>query len=375
MKMTAITKMLWLPILSALGAITWIWLQRDTSPPSAVLGKELLAQGVHEFALSPDGEQIIYCDAKGVKRLFLKTGRKEVLQQFSSQTVRYPVRSIAWSPDMSFVALIRGDAAGGTEITVIHLPTKRSAVIARAKRFWGIAWSPDGEQLAWLKDESETVPTLARLKQIFSQVPSQKESKAGNNARGKTHSFNLRWTPDGRYLVIGHTKELYLVRPDSSEQKRVRPPGPSPKHPAFVIYGWDIAPDSSTLAFGFDHKIWIYSLGNTEHPALTIPLEGIPIGICWSPSGKELLYVVPAPAEHVLPPGAANVGPPHILHRVDRNGEGDKVILRERNGIYAMQWTKGREVFYLSGSPTIPQTGNQEVSQGFELWRLTLWGE
>lgn len=366
------TRRLWLPILGAMGAITWIWLQKDTSPPSAILSKERLAEGVHEFALSPDGEQIVYCGSDGLKRLFLKTGREEVLQPFSSHAARCPVRGIAWSPDMSFVAFVRDNAAGETEITVMHLSTKRTAVIARAKRFWGIAWSPDGEQLAWLKDESDMTPTLAHLKQVFSEVSTRKEGRVGKNARGKTHSFNFRWTPDGRYRVIGHAKELYLVRPAGTEQKLVRPPGPSPRHAAFIIYGWDVSPDSSTLAFGFDNKVWIYSLGNTEHPALTIRVQGIPIGVCWSPNGEGLLYVVPAPAEYVLAPGVAKTGPPHILHWVDRNGKGDRVVLREPNGIYAMQWAKGRDVFYLSRSATTPQTRRQWVVGEFELWRLTL---
>lgn len=183
------TRMLWLPILGAMGAITWMWLQKDTTSPPAVLHKDLLAEGVHEFALSPDGQQIVFCDAHGLKRLSLKTGQQEEVLPLSSRNSLCQIRCITWRPDMSCIASVKNASAehiktprGYTEqdLVVLDWGSKATHMIDRAPVIFDVAWSPDGKQVAWVKSEgrwerAQSAPRLGETGRLLVVSPAEGE--------------------------------------------------------------------------------------------------------------------------------------------------------------------------------------------------------
>jgi len=121
-----------------------------------IVNRQPLVERVHDFALSPDGEYIAFCNIEGLKKISLKSGEQEWLLQPLYHLPKCPIHTIKWSPDMTHIAFVSMALPQHSELKVLNLATKRLRVIDCAHSFCGVTWSPDGKQLAWIKRESKT---------------------------------------------------------------------------------------------------------------------------------------------------------------------------------------------------------------------------
>jgi WD40 repeat protein len=143
-------KFLLLSMLVLLAAVASLSLRVNIMGLQKIVNKELLVERVHDFALSPDGEYIAFCNIDGLKKIYLKSRKEEWLLRFFYHLPKCPIHSIKWSPDMTHIAFV-SMASPQHELKVLNLATKRLRVIDRAHSFCGVTWSPNGKQLAWIK--------------------------------------------------------------------------------------------------------------------------------------------------------------------------------------------------------------------------------
>lgn len=347
--------------------------------PGGIANKQLLAEGVHTFSLSPDGKQIILCSNQGLKKLSLKTGHQSLILPLTRIG-----RIFSWSPDKRWFVFWRlRPKPQPHELSLINLQNNRLYSVAKAQGFAGFALSPDGKRLAWIKEEGKVRKTPSGYYIYEGKV---RRSLVIGMLKGTkiTHPKVLyyegrdemppdlegvQWTPDGQFLVFrslilssgGQIPRLGVIRPDGTGLRWIAPkPPPSrkgfPIHEAFTIYSWAVSPDSKTIAFGFGGDIWLCQVKEIKEP-IKIASKYTAIELCWSPDGKGLLLVSSSPKALPPAPGCLQRNPPHQLHWVSRDGQKHCLLLEEEKGIYDLQWVKGKDIFYLSGS---------------SLWKVTL---
>lgn len=158
------------------------------------------------------------------------------------------VREVAVAPGGGEVALVRGLPEGGVDIALFSAVTLRSALQAegltvgqlpeaetilwtapKTFRADGLAWSPDGEKLAFAVRESASSVRTVRIGLL---------DRKGNIRRGGdvhllTAGFNPAWSPDGKSLVVQRTdfrdeNHLWLVPLDDDGELRYLGRGRSP---------------------------------------------------------------------------------------------------------------------------------------------------
>jgi len=346
-------KFLLLSMLVLLAAVASLSLRVNIMGLQKVVNKELLVERVHDFALSPDGEYIAFCNIDGLKKIYLKSRKEEWLLRFFYHLPKCPIHSIKWSPDMTHIAFVSMDSPQH-ELKVLNLATKRLRVIDRAHSFCGVTWSPNGKQLAWIKREGKT----GRYRLLVGVIGKDEIHPTILYEDERIHSIG--WTGDGQFLIFVRdarwdpiagflSSALGVIQPDGTNLKWLSPSGRFPMHGYYSIphFGWAISPDGTTVAFGFGDFIWLHSIRKSK----TLPIKIRPVDraleICWSPDGKGLLYVV-SESKAPVAPGDVRTGPPHSLYWVDKEGRKNQFILREEKGICNLQWLKGQDIFYIS---------------------------
>ncbi len=345
-------KCLWCSIVGLLtgGVLLMLWVNIMGMPQ--IVDKQLLLEKVHDFALAPNGKYIAYCDTEGLKIFSLQDKKWTWLLRFRYPQEKCPVRSLKWSPDMAYIAFVRGILPEEQKLTIFHLKTKKVYVIDHAPCFTGVAWSPDSKQLAWTKDEGKTMEKFYIREQSLLMVGTLEGDRIHPSILYRDHIRRVLWSPDGQFLLfVKSFVALGVMKVNETDLKWIRPSGRFPMHGNFTIAGYDISPDSTKVAFGFGDYIWFYDLRKPEKLLMKIPSHRrLAIEVKWSPEGEGLFYVISEASQSVAPvaPGEAQTNPPHALHWIDKEGKQDQVILREEKGIYNLQ-LKGKEIFYISG--------------------------
>lgn len=367
-------RLIWLALLGIAGVALWFVLKANNSEPPTFVDKSLVLKDIcvenwRGFSVSPDGKQIVFSTAGGVKRLYLETGKQEWLQLFQPPSSRCEVHGVIWSPSMLYVAFIRtlppkeGKAPSfglQRELVVLDLRVGKIYTIDRAPYLLDASWSPDGRQLAYIKGvdvklthnfsqplvDSRRLLMTATLSGPDTAPRTILEEKISEDRR-QPRIHSVRWTPDGRWILVASSDRLGVISPDGSEIKWIHPPLASDR--TNRIRGWDVSPDSKAVAFAFGAQLYIYPLSNPRKPSVKVDVGRVVMELRWCPGGDGLLYTV---SESNLPPPielGVNVRPPHALHWVDREGKRDVIILKDKDGILDLQWGSKKDFYYFSG--------------------------
>jgi WD40 repeat protein len=165
----------------------------------------------------------------------------------------------------------------------------------RVSDFGGVTcWSSDSKQIIVAKWLSK---------------PSDDESRSENwrfNADG-TGATKLPipeteevddWSPDGQWLVTvsdrhpphGRGYQLYLMRPDGTDQRRLTEGNGLNVYPRF-------SPDSRRIAYLHSQRgqnsLWVVNIdGSGRRRLLEEENDTTPDHLCWSPDGKSLAYTL-----------------------------------------------------------------------------------
>lgn len=165
-----------------------------------------------------------------------------------------------------------------------------------------IAWSPDGNAIAFLADQSQHFD--AYVMDLEKPVPESQETGTLFSIRRILNigrpGWNVIWSPDGQRLAVvfegsGQDYLTYLVTPDGKESRPIVKDGVpiDAGSPAW-------SPDGRRLAFTSDltgwHSIGILELDKEEITWLK-GSQGERYSPAWSPDGKNLVYVTADGAE------------------------------------------------------------------------------
>jgi RTX calcium-binding nonapeptide repeat (4 copies)/WD40-like Beta Propeller Repeat len=208
---------------------------------------------VHDVSWSPDGRRLLLVQADDGYAGRLVT----VAREGGTPTVLVPqksIRSAAWSPDGAAIAVVDGFfavqllRADGRLLWSIALDGEFPSVSPD-----GLAWSPDGSQLAFSATRDPQLEYNLYVAAAGERTVRQLDET--------TEGYAPAWSPDGRW--IGYAVEgkgigqLYLIHPDGTENHAVPPSGRSDV--LTPRYGWLRAAPAwigrSTLVFrAFRHE-------------------------------------------------------------------------------------------------------------------------
>ncbi|MFC1713237.1 tetratricopeptide repeat protein [Candidatus Poribacteria bacterium] len=157
---------------------------------------------------SPDGRMIAHRvyyseNEKALRVLSVSDGKITKILE----TPRQPDRRIeyTWSPDSREVAIHSKGV-----ISVISVADGSSRLIADPERlgiadFWGIQWSPDGKNLAFLTDQSEEICVIP--------VKGGEITRLAADDSGE--KYFLYWSPDGKWLSY-NSDQAIKTRPEGA---------------------------------------------------------------------------------------------------------------------------------------------------------------
>jgi Tol biopolymer transport system component len=163
-----------------------------------------------ENAVSPDGKTIVFAGVKdgtpGIHLWTIPVEGGEPTQLTAGQSESIEDRFPCWSPDGTGIAFVRGERRLGdieyyANVDIYRVPAEGGEprpITAALDRvgFRSIAWSPDGNSVAYFSgDDNSTIKTI-RVKSLqtgTSRVVGQAELPGWNS---------LAWSPDGKKLAF-----------------------------------------------------------------------------------------------------------------------------------------------------------------------------
>jgi Tol biopolymer transport system component len=138
---------------------------------------------------------------------------------------------LAWSPDMSTIAALKGPELGRRKLVLIDVLTGAQRVVARGF-FSGFSFSPDSSELVYAKAEKEKYPPRSDVFRL-QFVPPGAVSVAAEKPVRLTHDHNSSqplWGPqkivfvkalEGNKRQYGGKNELFLMSPQGKGVKRL----------------------------------------------------------------------------------------------------------------------------------------------------------
>jgi Tol biopolymer transport system component len=223
----------------------------------------------------------------------------------------------------------RGSGPSDSDIYVrlVDIPSSQALPVTEDPESsdWWPAWSPDGTQIAFIREEDPEAPFPSRHGLYHLTV-----APASGGSAQRLFSFAARanfytkpdWSPDGKHIVFAgqldpdqptSSNRILLYSFDSKTAKALTadPGGAGFHHPVF-------SPDGRRLAFrgGFDQRGW-YTLALDDcceprgEPSLVAP--GVWWGLEWSPDGEDLYFLSQGDEPGLYRMAASGQAPPKFL--------------------------------------------------------------
>lgn len=254
----------------------WYWLNSYANRESWVALKDRDG-GFTSIDFSPDGKLFAYAKGQEIHLRDIET--RELIK-------RLPVRatSIKFSADGKRIA---ASNSHGKRITVVNVETSKILHDQKFEHSTGrIAWSPDGEFVAFSTDPRNFIkPTLHIWNLNSGEHRHLKEIKVDKDG--------IEFSPDGRWLAVtvsGNMRAVKLIDTTTWEEVKQK----DMKAPQSVNVAWDPAGERIAMA-GTHGGVKIWNLKSGKLGTLSHPDGFAVVGVDWSPDGQ---YLVASSRQH-----------------------------------------------------------------------------
>ena len=255
----------------------WHYLMRLRDGP----GMRLLGHkgGLWTAAFSPDGRHIATGSIDGTVKVWdTATG-----QEIRSLARGFPIMCLAYSPDGKAIA------SGSLSPNLFDLRKSRGAVklwdaatgklTAAVSDYTGfvytLAFSPDGRHLAYAVTNDDRMFVICDAHSL------KKIRVVRGNA---SHIHRLRYSPDGRLLLVGYTDgsvKFWDVATFAQVRSIDAHPGP--------VYDLAFSPDGSRFASsGFDGTVGVWQAATGKRVLRLRGHTGLALGVAFSPDGTRI---------------------------------------------------------------------------------------
>ena len=279
---------------------------------------------------SPSGRWIVYRDASGL-RLIAPDGTAGRRLTRDRAFERLP----SWSPDGRWIAFFRASGEGGPwSLRVVDLGgrTVANVVVPPAAEGGGRpAWSQDGTRML--------LGTRAGLR-VF-RVADGRLTRIVPPTAAKALTSRADWARDGRLLFSGHMtytdRELYTVRPDGSELRRLTENAVEDRDPAW-------SPDGRRIVFVRPGGIHVARADVRDIAQLTRRRGDA--GPAWSPDGRRVAFTRAGRVWLVDADGGrerAVAGATTRGSAVSWSPDGSRIVMSDRGSVYVVDIAGGRK--------------------------------
>lgn len=201
---------------------------------------------------------------------------------------------LAWSPDSSTIAALRGPELGKRKLVLINALTGAQRVVAQGF-FSGFSFSPNGSELAYAKAGKEKYPPRSDVFRI---------STSGGKAVRITHDHNSSdplWGPNNKIVFVktvegkkrkyGPKNELFLMNPQGKGVKRLTHTKVDPLLQGLFPTDWSA--NGKRLLAEFEGQDTSYAVAvnpttGAQRPLLKAAESGF-VGTALSADGKTVL--------------------------------------------------------------------------------------
>jgi len=242
--------------------------------------EELAGAGMCSW--SPDGTMLVVSGGRGPIFLFRRDEweEPEILFEGTERSHGIP----HWSPDGKYLAvenltpdIVLGllDLDGNVRVllrpTDVHLPELRV-------RF-GMAWSPDGDELAYLD------PVDDRITGMQLWVMDTESAERRMLFQMEEGSFILpEWSPDSSFIALQRMQEVLILNVADGQVQRV-----PLRDRSFSVSDLSWSPDSRQLAAMTGRTVWVISVESGEARPVA-EIEGFLLR--WLGNSREILVTV-----------------------------------------------------------------------------------
>jgi TolB protein len=194
----------------------------------------------------------------------------------------------AWSPDGQWLAFTRHQ--GATIFLFLRSAdgTLEKRLTSRTDPEFDACWSPDNQRLAFCFDK--TVPNQGDM-DVYTIGVVGDDLKPALVTQGKlSHEEWPAWSPDGEWLALSSTRdgnqEIYVVRPDGKDRRRMTNDPALDAHPAW-------SPDGKKIVFATsrwgDLELAVMNADGSNLTRLTTS-SGLDDYPAWSPDGSQIAF-------------------------------------------------------------------------------------
>jgi TolB protein len=246
---------------------------------------------------------------------------------------------LAWSPDGNWIAYSRGESelwlmkADGTD-------AHRIATVGISP-----SWSPDGTKLAY-EGGASFIYGEGSGKVVIANAD-------GSNPRILTSGYDPAWSPDGRELAYAGRDGISVIGVDGLNKRLVIPDGYAP--------AW--SPDGSMLAFakGIEPSSIMVANADGSDPRTLVESDVFADNLSWSPDGSEIVFTGEG--------GCSRDPATQTICEIHPDGSNEQPLAPGLQAAYSPSWgPKPGQLVFVQDSINRVSGGGVVLAPRFVLW-------
>jgi len=269
-------------------------------------------------AWSPDGKMLAFTRiAADEYAIYVVSAKGGTPRKISHEDPRKKRGELTWTPDGKFIAFSGDSPRGGSQIFLLSVENSSVRAITEPQgqdRDWGPAFSPDGQQMAFVRGNGAGFPEEIWVMPVSGTLPKvefkQADGKGTNEAivtmpmhgglprqLSNEHAAIMgppTWLQDGQSVIFSSTKEgdpaLWRIAASGGAATRLEGTGTATWHPAVARQSGQMAAQKILRSSGVYRLSWEAGAGKNA-PTVVTATNGRNEGPRLSPDGRRLVFM------------------------------------------------------------------------------------